>query len=538
MPDRKYIAVSAVLLVLICYALLVGRQGPFVEIIDYGEHAASILEMSENLFSPQNPMLPISGDTTLRYTPYIFIAGLIKKILHLELETTLAFISFFSFIILIAGVYLFSVQYFRNRDMPVYLLIVLLFFWGRPFLYSNDYSFNFIAYTLFYPSIITFNLGFIGFYLIIVWLEKLSGKFLIYYILLSVFLFLTHPLTASFYLLTCFIIALTHQNYWKKGVLLVFAVFGVSLILAILWPYYPFLTAFNRSMTTEWYQHDFKSSLYDPFNIFIGACPAILGLPLAMRCLIKRENLIIPWGLFSCILIYIISFILDINLGERYIFFILFFLHLAIAVYLCQLNIFCFNTWQNILAQPFIKSVQIFIFSLLLAGCILIHAGNVLLQQSGYSMSLTPPFVYKYTDPIEEYRKLRPFLKKDDIVLSDPLSMWLLPAITGVKIVALYHDNPLVTDNNHRIYDLVNFYKKDTLIELRQDIIKKYDVTHVVLNFDRGNNKIIDSINLNFYEADFKADDKMLRYLNSIGEPVFNDSGLMLFKINSHLINQ
>ncbi|MCK5010138.1 MAG: hypothetical protein KAS98_06615, partial [Deltaproteobacteria bacterium] len=207
--DRKYLLVSLILILIILWVSLSNKRGPFIELYDYGEHAATIRELSAHPFSPQNPLISIDGSTSLRYTPYIFLLAIVKKLFHLNLFTVINLSSILSFFFLIVGVYLWSNEYFKDKATPLYVLVSLLFLWGKPFNYSNEYSLRFLSYTLFYPSLITFNLSFLGLYFLLKYSRygKWSNYFL--YLLFAAFIFLTHPLTASFFLLCSLLLIVT-----------------------------------------------------------------------------------------------------------------------------------------------------------------------------------------------------------------------------------------------------------------------------------------------------------------------------------------
>jgi hypothetical protein len=164
--EKKYFIVCLTLTIIICCVIVNGKQGPYIELYDYWEHAASINELSKNIFHPGNPLLQTPEANTLRYTPYIFLAAVLKSLFRLDLFTTIKFLSICSFVVFLSGVYLWSKEYFRDQTIPLYVLTVFLFFWGELFNYSNEYGLRFLSYTLFYPSIFSFNLSFLGFYFV------------------------------------------------------------------------------------------------------------------------------------------------------------------------------------------------------------------------------------------------------------------------------------------------------------------------------------------------------------------------------------
>lgn len=197
--ERKYFLVSFILILIIAWVTFHNKRGPYIELYDFGEHAASIRELSVHLLSPQNPLLATDGSTTLRYTPYIFLLALIIKLFHLNLFTVINVTSIIVFLLFVTGVALWAEEYFKDRELPLYVLVTLLFLWGKPFDYSNEYNLRFLTYTLFYPSTVTFSLSFLGLYLLLRYVrsERIGSYF--FYVLLGAFIFLTHPLTGSFF---------------------------------------------------------------------------------------------------------------------------------------------------------------------------------------------------------------------------------------------------------------------------------------------------------------------------------------------------
>jgi uncharacterized membrane protein len=79
--------------------------------------------------------------------------------------------------------------------------------------------------------------------------------------------------------------------------------------------------------------------------------------------------------------------------------------------------------------------------------------------------------------------ELRKYLGDGDVVLSDIYSSWSIPVYTGAKVIALFHTPPHVDDNLERINSVETFYDGDTSSEERMKILKKYEVTHIFLNF-------------------------------------------------------
>lgn len=528
--DRNYLITSLILIAILFSVLLVGKQGPLIELYDYWEHTASIKEMSKNLFDPKNPFLQLEGQTTLRFTPYIFIAALIKKTAGFDLYSLLVLLSLVNFILLTIGIYLFCGEYFHDREQPFYTLITLLFLWGAPFNFSSEYNLRFLSYTAFYPSEATFALSFIGFFYFLRFVRYDSSPDYWKYLLLAVFIFAAHPLTGSFFLLGIFLLTLSEgKKKFKNAAFYLFSVLVVILI-TFLWPYYPFLKAFQNTVSTPWAEET-RGYLYATRNIYKMG-PAALGLPVIVFMIAKRRYHFISYGCVLCTAIYVLTYKPKIYLGERYIFYIIVFLHLALAYYLRTLRVLSFTAMKATVMNLSEKNIHVLIFAAIVMLSIFYQIAKLGFEQMGYTIDFKPrPIVQRYENPVEKYKTLAEKIQHGDIVLSDPLTSWLIPTLTDAKIVALYHDNPLVPDNAQRVEQNLAFYDKTTDIEERKLILKKYNVTHVLLNFDRMRDTVTNRIN--DYYTNYVISEPLIADLQRLGRITFSNDHFSLYEINT-----
>lgn len=526
--EKKYLLVFLILIPIISWASFSGRQGPSIELFDYWEHTASIKEMSKNLLEPKNPFLNLEGSTTLRYTPYIFFLALLKKTTGFDLFFIIAIISILSFMLLTIGIYLFCSEYFHDNEQPLYTLITLLFLWGAPFNFSSEYNLRFLSYTLFYPSEVTFSLSFIGFFYFLKFVRyhKLSNYWK--YLLLAIVIFSSHHLTGSFFLIGTLLLTITEdEKKIKKSVFYLLSLLILFLI-SISWPYYPFLKAVYNSTSIQWAEET-RAYLYATRNIYKMG-PAVLGLPIVFLLLLKRKYQFVSYGFILCASIYVFTYKPEIYLGERYIFYVIFFLHLALSWYLKTLGLLSFKTMKETLTNLNEKNIHTLIFALILVLSISYQIAKLGFEQMGYTIHFRPkPIIQKYENPIENYKLFVGKIKEGDIVLSDPLTSWLIPTLSDAKIVALHHNNPLVPDNTTRIADTIAFYKSTTTLKTRKMILKKYDITHVVLNFNRMKDNEVNRIN-NYYQ-NFRIPPLLINDLKKLGEIIFKNDDVILFKL-------
>ena len=96
---------------------------------------------------------------------------------------------------------------------------------------------------------------------------------------------------------------------------------------------------------------------------------------------------------------------------------------------------------------------------------------------------LTPKLsVERCSHPKGKYAFLATYLKPGDVVLSDTFTSWVIPAMSGAKVVSLFHDNPLVPDNAARMNDTRSFFSPGTSQSERMAIVKRYGATHILIH--------------------------------------------------------
>jgi hypothetical protein len=211
-----------------------------------------------------------------------------------------------------------------------------------------------------------------------------------------------------------------------------------------------------------------------------------MGIPLLLLFAVQKRYLMLAGGfvLFSCA--YLLGFFFKISLAERFIFFIICVLQLAFS-----------RACREWFAGFYCRSLSSFksaaawlLLMLLLAGAaiqgILVHREFI---RPAFTVSPARRSI-SYLSPNRMQRELARYLKEGDIVLSDLYTSWSVPVYTGAKIIALYHSAPHVRDNRERVKALEIFFNAATSPEERQTILKRYGVTHILLNYQIAGKKI------------------------------------------------
>ncbi|MFC1592114.1 hypothetical protein ACFL43_06285 [Thermodesulfobacteriota bacterium] len=533
--DRTYAAAALLLVCVVALVAFSGRQGRYAELHDYWEYAACAQELAHNMRVPENPLLALPGENNPRNTPSVFLVALAMKLFGFELFTAIGLFSIVACAAFAAGVYLWSAAYFQDAKMPLYVLLTMLFVWGQPFHYSSEYNLRFLAYTLFYPSIVAFNLLFLGLYFLLQFARHQLLRHYVLYALLAAFIFVTHPVNGSFFLLCALLMTLTEGTHRRKTFVLYCFSVGLVLLSSQAWPYYSFLTVLVKSMTTDWYG-EFQKYLYDFQNIYRMG-PALLGLPVLWMFCVRKRYPFLTIGFVLCLVIYLVSWRFSITMGERYVFCMMLFLHCALAWYFRQIGLLSAAAIKRSLTAPTARSLPALFFVLILAGGAGFQVLKLGFEQVGRTITFEPrPVVRAYKNPLVQYPPLADHLGRSDVVMTDTLTAWLVPSFTGARGTSLYHSQPMIPDNNQRLRDAISFYEERTAPEQRWGILKKYGATHVLLNFDRMRptdaNRVCD-----FYNK-FRISAQLREQVQGMGEVVFQNEGMLLVKLDYESVGE
>jgi hypothetical protein len=450
---------------------------PWFDYMDGCEHAAAIRELTYSFSSPQNPHLNLAGDTSPRFVPSVLIMALVQKVSNLEIFALLGVSSVICFALLGIGVYLFSREYFEDDRQPPYTVLCLLFLWGKGWDGANAYMFGSLVVNAYYPSLISFIASFFALFTLVRFLRHGALVHYVVFILLSVFIFLNHPVTGLLFFTMAFLLIVAEGYAHAKNLALFFIALCSAAIVAGAWVYYPFyksaLFVVSGNAKQFWDYQLTHEYLYS--DLVQRAGPALLGIPALIYFLIRRQYPFLVIGFVLCFLCYGAGYVLGLSLGERFIFLCVLFSQLAFSR---LLKLFMDMRWS--MAKDALRKIALAIFILALAGG---TAGQLYMVGSVY----LPEFIEwqprigikDYRTPMHKYIELKKYIGRGDIVLSDVCTSWPLPCITDTKVISLFHNSPLFMQNLERLKDTRTFF---TAPEQRKCIIEKYAISHVLLN--------------------------------------------------------
>ena len=101
-------------------------------------------------------------------------------------------------------------------------------------------------------------------------------------------------------------------------------------------------------------------------------------------------------------------------------------------------------------------------------------------------------------------------------------------------MLSLYHNNPMVPDNAIRIKNVKHFYNSTASSKDRKIILDQYKVSHVLLNYDRTVSNDVNRVE-NYYQ-DYPINDDLIRDMKKLGDIVWNNDTMILFRIKETLL--
>ncbi|MBU0477495.1 hypothetical protein KKC91_02875 [bacterium] len=487
--DFNYWILAAVILI---FFSMTSFNYPYLKYTrDFWEHTASLKELSSNLITPKNPHIN-STVASPRYTIYLLFWAVFKKISGSDVFKTMALASIANILMFLTGLYYFIREYFKDKKLPFYMLIVMLFFWGGIFPWSNSYQFRTLIYNLSYPSAFSFACFLWGVYFIVRYLRLHKMGYYFLSILLSFVTFLCHPPTATLLFLTTIVLAIIEKRPSLKERILVILLPFLSVTFCFLWPYFSMYKLFFSTTRSSGATQQVGNLLHTLHPLhsklaIIGLGPMLLGIFFIWNFIIQKKNWFITYCFLSCSAVYIISYYFPIPFGGRFIFFTAFYLHLAIAYKFRQWKLFSLRSLKQTM---FYRTEQDLVKSFFIVISICAVAYNLNLTKKEYLSD----FVSLRGNKIVFHKSERPslvnkfFFLKDkigtyEVVMSDPKTSWILPTFSG-KVVSLLkgHDNPLIEDSLQRRIDNIAFFEEDASEETRRGLLSKYNVSYILLN--------------------------------------------------------
>jgi len=500
LPYGLFAAACAAIIWVVAGDVLAGSLAAFVPQADYWEFVAVLREWLQNPASPGNPLVDDPA-LSARFMPWFWLLTMTGQVFVLNPEQLLGIGAVVALLTILAGMFLFSREYFRNPWAPFISLLVLFTFWGSSGHWPGIYQLRNFVYIAAYPSTLVFGLSLVSFWVTMrllqsdralpLWAAGLA--------VLTTIMFLTHPITGLFGVTGCILLALTESTNSLIKRLTALLVIVAGLALTELWPYFSVwkfvlglygpgledlvglrvLDGFHIGMGMV----EAAAPLYEPMVIVGSLGLSLLGLPIVIYLLKKSRRPFIVYGAFLMLLPYVLNIIVDMPTAHNYLFFAAIYFQFAIVWGWLRL----IGSWQSIPRPVF--AVPGMLFSVVAgAGLVIANITLLNLEYEGRELSFASMSVEAVHASAEEgnrvpqiYGSLLAPVANDAIVLAMPDTGWPVAAVKG-RVVANSRDNSMLADQQERLQAAREFFLWPAEDLDRVATIQQYSVSHVLID--------------------------------------------------------
>jgi hypothetical protein len=446
--SRGFLSLS----ILLCLYTFVGLyfMSNFERANDDWEHLAAMKSFAE---APLHPTHPYSFDTEYShlFTPYHFFWGIVSKILNISPFFLSPFIGLINVLIFILSVQIFASKFLKDSNLASILLLTLMFLWFLAPGFSGYYQFSHLMKTAIYPYRLAFSLSLLTLALYPIVTSHKRNLLLLSLIPL---IFLIHPLSGLFLIITLTVKMWYSKELSKNGRIILITTSVLTLILATFWPFYPvFSTILDiASFSKVSFAGQFREFYQGQFLYCI--VPAIPGLYFLVKYFrVDQRIRTIGIAMFIFLFIYLFNFIVTESAAlGRVIVYIAFTLQILVVI-----GIGCHEeTKRQTIKNLFYLSLCI----LALPQLYMSYKSLSFMRDIKNSKSLG---YYSNFNHVKRLEPLTVKIQQNSILIAPVDESWILPSLTGAKVLAIKHSDPFVDHQKFQERNLVNeqFYTQD-----------------------------------------------------------------------------
>lgn len=432
---HRYAIAGAVLLALMARELAQGRWG---EGYDIWEHAAVVRELARHPLHPRHPLFPTDSPHQF-YSPYAVALGLIARASGLPAGAVLAGAGVVNLTLLLLGLHRFATRLLRHRHVAFYALLFTLFLWGPdPWVYSGFFHANALAHVLPYPSTFAAALVLLALASWMTWIERDGHARLFFLVASAAVILTTHPFDVV--ALAAGMAALAADGRLRLGQRLpaLAALAAGSVLLAFLWPYFSLRELLLGDATAG-----YRAALGGDNRLMYSAVltrtfPALLGVPFILLRLRRDRRDALAWMGLALAGVYGYGWLFAQWSYGRVIGFVVLTLHLSLADARAEAGEAAARLGPPARALAWWAAIGT-------AALLIIGAGNVRQGVLG-----AVPLARRLLDggvtivtagegrSLDELAYVADQIGEDDVVLADPATSWMVPAVRGKVLVALH----------------------------------------------------------------------------------------------------
>jgi hypothetical protein len=431
---------------------------------DFWEHSSVIRELATHPLNPQHPQLLLDAPSAFN-SPYHLVLALVSRWSGYSAVEVLARAGLFNLLLFFIGFYLF-IGIVAPKERPgvaFYGLLLIMLLWGAAaWNFSGFYNLRNLGRIAPYPSMFAMGLSMVTLALNQYRLQTRRIIWLLPILFFATIILLTHQITFFFLAAGLAAMSLRARDSTMIDLLEVGGVLLTSLVLALLWPYYPFL----RLLLGE--SAIYHASNQDMYNhVLIRTWPVLIGIPLLVLEGRRDWRSPLPWMFGMLLGVYLFGWITGAYSYGRVISYMAVILQVTIAIYLSQLEVKLFSS---------VKSPQFWQAAFSIGFMLLLAAFSFRPFVSPLLETVAP----EDTNPLEKYYFLSQYTGQYDVILTQLPSSMVVPTFGG-KVVA--YDRPLafVPDAMQRRQDVLRFFNPQTGEKEREAILKNYGVKFILL---------------------------------------------------------
>lgn len=430
---------------------------------DSWEHAAVNRALAHNPLSPSHPILDLDAPHAF-FSPYALLWGVVGRVFGMGPVDVLGLAAVVNLVLLFAGLrFLVGAYCPGSADAATaYALVFMVLLWGPdPWIFSGCFQLGGLANAASYPSCFATALTLIALASARHRLGAATWPWLLGVGFLTWVVLLTHPVTFGFLAVGLGATALATRR--RRAHFEVVGVILFAVAFAAAWPYYPFwqLVAGHGNSFASFNMAMFR-------QVIPRILPAVVvGLPFAVVRL-RRDGLdpltVTVTGLAA---IYVAALLLQHGLLGRSIFHVVILLQIIGAIGIAEV--------ENTLAGRLIRRRAA------IASVVV-----VLASLAAFESTIGVAFRQAFSGAQTRFARfdfLHDHLGPGDVVLTSRRRGWYVP-MTGAKIVVPRSPLAFVPDLVERNHDVKKFFRPKTTTRRRLAIIRRWGVTHVMLETD------------------------------------------------------
>ena len=437
--------------------------------VDYWQHLSAIRSLSADVITPAPLYIDADYETHL-YTPYHLFWAIVFRVTDIDLFDLSIVIGLTNAALFLTACKCLAVRFLRRKDYDATVALVLLYFWGNHITWSGFYSFAMLPIMTVYPYQFAFPVSLI---LISFFFDPpfRSRTWYLVFALAVFIVFLTHPITASFLLLSLAVKVLIAKDATTSEKIFGFAPLLGGLLCGFFWPYFSvadvvFVTVGDMSAfggSEAFYDHPARQ-----------AGPAILGVLALLQLRRKAPRDFFAVGLLACTLVYAGNLAGEVsNVLSRYLIYIIFFLQM---LFLYLLRFAGDVRWRS----------AVWVIFFLVVGVAGVHHTRIALgNQFGLYRDLalgTPWGRHSTRYHFADFRAMAGGAAAPQVVMVDPRWAFVVTAYTDLRVVATPWGHPTMTNFAARLGDARSFFDPATPADEKKHLLEKYDVSFIILS--------------------------------------------------------